>query len=223
MEEIDDLILLRIFSYLPIKYLKNVTPTCKKWNNLIKETIRIRKKPVQTVLFTNEHLSDSCPQNDFINSEHFKTEINSELAKLLIQPEFGLFFINPSFETHLNVTRHQNKPKRKRLDVSAVSMDYLKKIFNIRHGFLVSVPGVIGTDIQTLRTIEIDDDLKDALSAIIFPKSEYYRVILKNIKNAKELEIKEFQSENETVRHCFILSKSFLQINKVRFLNSIHT
>ncbi len=215
MDDMNDLILLKIFFYLPIKCLKTLMPTCKKWNELIKETIQIRKKPIQTILFKNDHLIESCPQNDFVNSNYFISEIDSELEKLLIQPKFGLFFINESFETHFNVTKHENKAKRKRFEGAAVSVEYLKKILNIPTGFLVSAPGVIGTDIQISQIVEIDDDLVDALSGIIFPESNYYRIVLKNIKNAKELRIEEFQSDTETVKYALIFSKSFLQINKV--------
>ena len=72
MDVIDDLILLKIFSYLPIRDLKSQAITCQKWNILIKETIKTRKQTIQSILFTNDHNLDSikCQQNDFPNSEY---------------------------------------------------------------------------------------------------------------------------------------------------------
>lgn len=128
-------------------------------------------------------------------------------------------FINPSFESHFNVVRQENRTKRKRLDVAAVVLDHFKRIFSVSNGFLVSVPGLIGTDCLNLKTVEIDDELTDSLSGIIFPKSEYYRVVLKNIKNVKDAKLNEFT--DETISFVLILSRSFIQINKIITANNL--
>jgi hypothetical protein len=229
MDIIDDLILLKIFSYLPIRDLKSQAITCQKWNILIKETIKTRKQTIQSILFNNDHNLDSmkCQQNNFPNSEYFKTKINEQIFQLMIQADFCLLFVNPSFESHfINCTydESKNRTKRKRLDSTTISINHLRKIFNLNNGFLVSVPGIIGTDVSNSRTIEIDDDLNDALSGILFPNSDYYRIVLKNIKTPKETMIEEFKIDktNETINYVLILSKSFLQINKLVSRNNLN-
>ena len=175
MENLADLILLKIFSYLPIKKLKEQATINKKWNILINETLKSRKNYIETILFTNQHDDNQCAQSNFITSDEFNSMIQTEISKLMIQPEFCLLFINPSFQSHFNVVRQKNRTKRKRLDVAAVVLDHFKRIFSVSNGFLVSVPGLIGTDCLNVKTVEIDDELTDSLSGIIFPKSEINR------------------------------------------------
>ena len=122
---------------------------------------------------------------------------------------FCLLFVNPSFESHFNCRYEEskNRTKRKRLDSTTLSINHLRRIFNVNNGFLVSVPGIIGTDVSKSKTVEIDDDLNDALSGVLFPKSDYYRIVLKNIKTPKETLIEEFKIDkttNETINYVLI-------------------
>jgi len=163
-----------------------------------------------------------CQQNNIINSELFKKITNLEKSALLIKPEFSIFFVNPQFFDHLNDSNTEKKAttKRKRLELANFFIEKLKNIFNISNGFLVKSPGIVGTSFEN-KTVEINDDTYDAISGVLFPKSDYYRVVFKNFKDANDHKIEEFISNDETVNFVLILSDSYDHINKIILRNNL--
>ena len=191
MNDLDDLVLLKIFSFISIRKLNKLKPTCKKWNHLIVEAISSRKTRVETLLYVNKHESSECTLNDLINSESFNRQLDDDIDKLSIaNPEFCLLFANTQFSSHLIETD--------------LILNHLKEKIHIRNGLISCAYGCIGTDLQNTKTVEIEADKYDALSAILFPESKYYKIILaKNLKEISEL------TNDFILNYIFLISKSW--------------
>lgn len=195
---------MKIFSLLPYASLSKLKQTCKKWNNLIGETIQKRKAKVETLLFSSEHTSENCAQNDLINSENFNQSLTAQVDALKLSGEFSLVFVNEMFSVHLNELPYENKSKRKRVEAAEIVLNHLKELIRVPNGLISSAYAVVGTDLANSSTIEIEDDSCDALVSIMFPKSNFYKIVM--TQNLKELTT---QTKSSIVNHIFLISKSW--------------
>jgi len=116
----NDLILLHIFSFLPIKYLNKLVRVCKQWKRfyflfefhffkfnlflkyivrLIEEIIYCRKKEVFITLFRGKNwMYTNNPNKDVIIShEDFVNCFKKDLNKLMLEPEVFIYFLSRSY------------------------------------------------------------------------------------------------------------------------------
>jgi hypothetical protein len=203
-DRINDLILLKVFSYLPIKPLHKCMCVCRKWSSLAKEAISSRKSHAQTFFLDYDKWTDVNKTGKMIptfvmSRSDFTTKTKSELDKLTSHPKIVILF-HLLLENHLvklsdteTVTETagepngDEEPKVKRLKKSefkSYNLVHIKEAL-YRHFsndikvFSVKCEGIIGTDIRLRNTIEVegaDDRVK--LSGLSLPESDNFRFSL---------------------------------------------
>jgi hypothetical protein len=197
----DDLILLKIFSYLTIKPLHKCMRVCKRWSCLVREAIAARKSHVQTFLLDYDGWSDESHVKHIIPTHvmtrsNFTAKTNAELDKLTTQPEIVILF-HLTLENHLvklndtvqdSETTEEPKPKRvKKCEIKSGNLEHVREALN-RYVFkktrvlAVTCDGIIGTDIRQKRTVEIEET-GDAvrLAGLAFPESDHFRFSIKPV------------------------------------------
>ena len=202
---LDDVILLRIFSYLPARDLASCSHVCKNWHRLVREELennRARKR-IETVLFESSNWDHSSSITKIDRAE-FIRDWSLEASNIKTIPDFGIFTMNLLFnqcfiveenavensgELEENAAKNSGeleenrRSKRRKHSNTTVKLllEKLPTIVNIlrRRSFnqvFIFGYGFIGTNFARTRTVEIENDSIDpSFSGILFPKSDLYR------------------------------------------------
>ena len=207
LSSLDDLILLKIFSYLSIRDLKSSMQVCLKFNKLIQEIIDKRKRNVKTILF-NSHQSNTKTKQ--IEYERFKKEINNELAHLMTQPDIFVFFLtkhmtkNCIHELIMGSEEEESEGRAKRLRRSNIEVNKMradeclsKLLPKSSKKLYIYSDGVIGTNALKNKTVEIESTFNQpSLAGLVLPKChDSFRFSFKFLK--KQEQLAKFKSEQE--------------------------
>jgi hypothetical protein len=172
---IEDLILLKIYSYLPYKFLIDCLCVSKRWNSLVKYSLKMRVDTIKTVLF-NFTQNQKFDKNG-INKQDFDSIIRDQLDLAFSKPEQILIFRPLFMEDYI---LHENEDGqstgRKRLKKSPVTVfDRLNRLLSHLPTFYICSQGVLGSDYKNQKVLEIDDENLDfGLSGLLLPKSDSY-------------------------------------------------
>lgn len=229
---LDDLILLKIFDYLCIRTLLRCKQVCKKWNFLIEEQVKNRKREPKTLLFnSNKWIDEEMDKVDFLR------ELNIQLEYLRFQPEFVLFFLNKTACSKCILETIENdqiqEGKKAKLQKETRISSHLSQILpKCIPKLYVYIDGVIGTSINKSQTIEFESDYEDpCFSGLLLPKSENYRFDLKEICSNSRLPNLETEEEfnrffgvnsGENLKFLFILVDGTSKIKFRPFLKSLN-
>jgi hypothetical protein len=233
---LDDVILLRIFSYLPAKDLASCSHVCKNWHRLVREDLKNNRarKRIETVLFESTNWDHNSSVTKIDRAE-FIRDWSLEASNIKTIPDFGIFTMNLPFNQCYIVEENaaensgeleENRRPKRRKHSNTTAESLLKKlpaILNIlrRRSFnqvFIFGYGFIGTNFARTRTIEIENDSKDpAFSGILFPKSDFYRFEvrtlspddLKSVCDMRKLfELTEQTDESERLLWLILLTRS---------------
>ncbi|RMZ99865.1 F-box only 22 [Brachionus plicatilis] len=230
-ENLDDLILLKIFSYLPSKYLLGCMRVCKKWNKMVHEVIKQRECYPQTLIYL---LNDNCDK-----VQDFNEKISSELEKIWCKPALSLFFLNKpaNLDSLLasNESAHNSDFQRsKRLKTGKKTATFLsllknKLSLNLPKLFIVG-DGIIGSNENSGLEIESDCE-QPALSGLFVPENVNYRIEFKPIHFKKNLpELKTEQDldnflgvkKNEEIRFLLLLVDGYSDSKLIPLLDNLN-
>lgn len=153
----NDLILLQIFSYLPIKYLNKSATVCKRWKYLIDEVKYCRHKNISITLFRGSNWIYSNNQNkDIVISEKdFINNFKNDLNNLLVQPNICIHFLSRSFYENIRcIIKDFNRQPLN--DTEIIRRKNLYYITNLISSFLpensiqlmTTNEGIIGNDLK---------------------------------------------------------------------------
>lgn len=194
-KNLDDLILLKIFTYLPNKTLLRSMRVCKKWHHLICETIKQRSPNPQTFFY---HLDDKIR-----TIEDLKQKLNSQLESIWCKPALSVFFLNrPANLDSLSVLNEKDpsneKQKAKRLKTANKKdtlLDILKDKLSVKLPKIFIVgDGIVASDRNN--GIEIESDCqKPVFSSLFVPENDMYRLALKPVYFKTKLP--EFNTEKD--------------------------
>ena len=187
----EDLILLKIFSFLSVYYLDKLRLVSKKWQKLINEIKSNRKKKIEMLLFSAK-LS--------IESDEFKAAIKSQLVNVMNEPNLVLLFLNKNMnkkclslsnEDSLDEEHSRSAKRRKNAPLKIVPAQILEeKLFpkSVEKMF-VYVDGLIATNTTQKISIEIEHKTNSlSLSGVLLPNNDqYYRFFTKPIQRDGEL------------------------------------
>lgn len=191
---LDDVILLKIFSYLPARDLASCSHVCKNWHRLVREDLKNNRarKRIETVLFESSKWDHNSSITK-IDKADFIRDWSLEASNIKTIPDFGIFTMNLPFNQCYIVEQNavenseeleENRRSKRRKHSNTTAELFLKKlptILNIlrRRSFnqvFISGYGFIGTNLARTRTVEIENDSIDpSFSGILFPKSDLYR------------------------------------------------
>ena len=229
-----DLILLKIFSFLPLYSLNNLMTVCKKWQSLILESKSKRKNSINTMCVSSK-IS--------IDSSMFKQMIRSELISLMNEWSICIIFLNKNMNKETLITMNLNEKtkldqsvsKRRRIMDRIKPTELLTNILAYKSKFfLVYSSGVIGTNASQKISIEMEQMQNISFTGILFPKTgEYYRLILKHAKTEYEeiFNLKTKQdfcnylclSVDENIKYILILVKKNCKVSLLqKLLNNLN-
>ena len=248
-ELLDDIIMLKIFSYLPIKTLNKLSQVCSKWSYLINETKLTRKPSVYfTLLNSNKWIYNQTARNFRMSKEDFVQEFTQDLTKLNTQPEIFIYFLTHHFNDECiieSINQTETNVKRLRRSFRVKDDEKLSHITQVIGSLLPRdsiklfffPSNIIGTNFNQTSTLDYDID---AISGILLPKStSNYRIDIKKVQAKEKLnnfssvnDLYEYlgvDSNSETLKYMLIIVgspkrtdlKGFLKfLNKIRLENS---
>jgi len=236
IEIIDDVVLLHVFSYLPISDLISCSLVCKHWNQLAKEELEnSRNRQIQTFLFLSENwihkkstvnISRSAFTNEF-TPERNKIFTNAQFCILLSTKNLFKSLIEEDDNQTANESIEFRRSKRIKPNEKSSSrlIKELPKVFNINDSQFVHIfsYGFIGTNAPKTKTVEIESYHDESgFGGILFPRSDAFRFKAVSLSVEEASKIKsacEFQKlfkvneSNEFIKWVLVLSKND-RINK---------
>ena len=202
--KISDLILLKVFSHLPISSLHICILVCKKWNELGQEAISKRKSQALSFLFMSEKWkqfkqSNKRNSSQVISMYDFLTNAKLELSHLNGHPQIVILFLLNHTNSYVlakqihskesSIKNDRLKRKLEKLD-STENEKNLENLQDVLYQLLpapikkleVNCDGIIGTSIGCKNTKELESDYKyGAIAGLILPESENFKFSLKAI------------------------------------------
>lgn len=231
-KNLDDLILLKIFTYLPSKTLIRSMRVCKKWHRLIGETIKKRSPNPQTFIY---HLDDKLS-----TTQDFDENLDSKLANVWCKPALSVFFLNqPANLNSLSASKEKDssdeKQKAKRLKTDKKKdtlLDILKGKLSVKLPKLFIVgDGIVGCDKNN--GIEIESDCQQpAFSSLFIPENDMYRFVLKQVHFKTKLHDLKTEDDldnflgvrpNEEIKFLLLLLDGFSVVKLIPLLDYINT
>jgi hypothetical protein len=98
----NDVILLNVFSYLPVKALNSLARVCQKWHRLVNETKDRRQKNVSFIFFDANNSWTSTKGLDglkqiYLEKKIFIDKFKLQVSNLMVEPLLFIFFYTPDF------------------------------------------------------------------------------------------------------------------------------
>jgi hypothetical protein len=209
---LDDIIILKIFSYLPIKKLNKLSQVCSKWSHLIHETKLTRKHSIYfTLLNSNKWIYNQTARNFRMSKEDFVQEFTQDLTKLNTQPEIFIYFLTHHFNDKCIIEPINQSPtivKRSRRSFRVKDDEKLSHITEVISSLLPKESiklfffpsNIIGTNFS--QTLTLDYDI-DAISGLLLPKSTpNYRIDIRKV-SAKD-KLNTFTTKNDLYEYLGI-------------------
>jgi len=211
---LSDILLLRIFSFLPLTKLNKLKRVCKRWKLLIEETLKKRSKPVYRKLFETEGWKFEKSKNGieyvYIQEEIFLKNLNSGLSELKIEPSLCVFFLTNDFFNHqkcvvqssnftgkIDPNRHPEIVRRENIkEVSNQIAHLLPK--NALKLFICSEGMVLGENLEYVgnempspffdsQLTPQKDPVTPAIGGLFFPRHDNYKFRIKHLSDENDM------------------------------------
>jgi hypothetical protein len=214
---LSDILLLRIFSFLPLTKLNKLKRVCKRWKLLIEETLKMRSKPVDRKLWvdgwTDEwkfEKSKNGIEYVYIQEEIFLNHLNTGLSELKIEPSMCVFFLTNDFFNHqkcivqssnftdkIDPNRHPEIVRRENIkEVSNQIAHLLPK--NALKLFICSEGMVWGKNLEYVgnempspffdsQLTPQRDPVSPAIGGLFFPRHDNYKFRIKHLSDENDM------------------------------------